>query len=71
MQELVETLLDCVNDKHSLARPALYLYSGHDATIMPLSGKNSKKIKLSFARPLGVFRTYRLNHQLNYVKYVR
>jgi hypothetical protein len=38
VRELVEALLDRVNDKQSLPRPALYLYSGHDATIMPLSG---------------------------------
>lgn len=38
VRELKEALVDRVNSPPSPARPSLYLYSGHDTTIMPLSG---------------------------------
>lgn len=37
VRELKEALLDRVNAPQSSAHPSLYLYSGHDVTIMPLS----------------------------------
>ncbi|KAG0558253.1 hypothetical protein KC19_10G014400 [Ceratodon purpureus] len=37
VRELKEALVSRVNAPESPARPSLYLYSGHDATIMPLS----------------------------------
>lgn len=38
VRELVEVLLEGASCTKSSKGPSLFLYSGHDATIMPLSG---------------------------------
>ena len=48
MRELKEALVDRINAPASAARPSMYLYSGHDATIMPLSGTHPAHSTLIF-----------------------
>jgi len=64
VRELKEALLDRVNAPQSFARPSLYLYSGHDDTIMPLSGtRHCSQIDLNLTGfPLVQFRLFFEKH---------